>query len=161
MNKSLTFLLHSRITDENGPHIGTGLGDHQHTDHGDGIGPKNNGNVEPEAQHDGHPHPAKSRVVMLLGTAVEQHDDQQAHQCKRNVTVNAPGQRGFGAQPLVLRHHAQDNTHGSQTVDGGSQAIVALDPVALTPDIVQQHIKDREDTITEEDADYNKQRIRS
>ena len=72
-----------------GPHIGTGLGDHQHTDHGDGIGPKNNGNVEPEAQHDGHPHPAKSRVVMLLGTAVEQHDDQQAHQCKRNVTVNA------------------------------------------------------------------------
>ena len=29
-----------------------------------------------------------------------------------------------------------------QTVDGGSQAIAALDPVALTPDIVQQHIKD-------------------
>ena len=53
MNKSLTFLLHSRIADENGPHIGAGLGDHQHTDHGDGIGPKNNGNVETEAQHDG------------------------------------------------------------------------------------------------------------
>ena len=79
---------------------------------------------------------------MLLGAAVEQHDNQKAHQCKRNITVNAPGQRGSVAQPLVLRHHAQDNTHSSQTVDGGSQAIAALDPVALTPDIVQQHIKD-------------------
>ena len=61
--KSLTFLLHGRIADENSPHIGAGLRDHQHPDHGDGIGPKNNGNVETEAQHDGQPHPAESRAV--------------------------------------------------------------------------------------------------
>ena len=102
MNKSLTFLLHSRITDENGPHIGTGLGDHQHTDQRVDICPQHHREIETEAQHDGQPHPAESLILVFLGTAVEQHDDQQAQQCKGDVAQDAPGQRGVVGQPLVL-----------------------------------------------------------
>ena len=108
MNKSLTFLLHSRIADENGPHIGAGLGDHQHTDHGDGIGPKNNGNVEPEAQHDGQPHPAERFILLFFCTFIKQNNDNQPHQCEWNITVNTPGKRSICDKPVILRHHAQN-----------------------------------------------------
>ena len=90
---------------------------------------------------------------MLPGAAEEQHDDQKAHQGKGDVAVDAPGKRGFGAEPLVLRHHAKDDAHGSQPVDGSGQALLPLDPVALTPHIVEQHIKnchrDRGDPLAE------------
>ena len=61
-------------------------------------------------------------------------------------------------QPLVLRHHAQDNTHGSQTVDGGSQAIVGPSTGSGSRQtIVQQHIKDshchRGDPLTQTQGD--------
>ena len=78
---------------------------------------------------------------MFLGAAIEQHDNQQTHQRKGNVAVNAPGERRFSAQPLVLRHHAQRNAHGSQSVHRGGQLLLSLDLIALTPDVVEQHIE--------------------
>ena len=44
-------------------------------------------------------------------------------------------------QPLVLRHHAQHDAHGRKSVHGNGQVFLALDLVALAPDVVQQHIE--------------------
>ena len=79
---------------------------------------------------------------MLLRAAVEQHDNQQTQQGEGNVAVDAPGERRGGAEPLVLRHHAEHDANGGEQVDGGGQAAFALDLVALPPDVVEQHIED-------------------
>ena len=78
---------------------------------------------------------------MFPGTVVEQHDDQQAQQCKGDVAQDAPGQRGVVGQPLVLRHHAQHDAHSGKGVHGNGQILLALDLVALAPDVVQQYIE--------------------
>ena len=79
---------------------------------------------------------------MFLRAAVEQHDNQQTQQGEGNVAVDAPGERRGGAEPLVLRHHAEHDANGGEQVDGSGQAAFALDLVALPPDIVEQHIED-------------------
>ena len=81
--------------------------------------------------------------MVLLGAAVEQHDDQQAQQCEGEVAVDAPGQGRMVGEPLVLGHHAEDHTGSRQSVDGPGHGLLALDVVALTPDVVQQHIEYR------------------
>ena len=35
-------LLHGGISDEHSPHVGAGLGNHQHSDEGDGVRPQHN-----------------------------------------------------------------------------------------------------------------------
>ena len=60
---------------------------------------------------------------------------------KGSVAQDAPGQRGVVGQPLVLRHHAQHDAHGRKGVHGNGQILLALDLVALAPDVVQQYIE--------------------
>ena len=42
-------LLHGGISDEHSPHVGAGLGNHQHSDEGDGVRPQHNRDIEAEA----------------------------------------------------------------------------------------------------------------
>ena len=79
---------------------------------------------------------------MVLCAAVEQHDNQQAQQNKGYVPQDAPRQGGMVGEPLVLGHHAQQHTDGRQGVHSDGQVLLALYLVTLTPDVVQQHIKD-------------------
>ena len=105
-------LFHGGVSDQDRPYVGAGLGDHEHADGGDGIGPKNHGNVESEAQHDGQPHEPELPVVMLLGAAVEQDDDQKSQQREGNVAVDTPGQGSVCAEPPVLREQAKQDPGG-------------------------------------------------
>ena len=85
----LALRLHGVVANQHGPYVRTGLGDHKHADSRDNLGPQDHGDVEAKAQHNGEPHPAESLVVVLLGAAVEQHDDHQAHDGKRYVAQDA------------------------------------------------------------------------
>ena len=78
---------------------------------------------------------------MRLGALVEQNDDQQAQQGEGDVAVDTPGQGRAGAEPLVLRHHAQNHTQTGQTVDSSGDTLLAGDLIMLPPYIVQQNIE--------------------
>ena len=136
------FFLHGVVADDHGPDVGAGLGDHQHPDHGDHICPQHHGDVEAEAQHNGHPHPTESGITGFPGTLVEQNDDQQTHEGKGDVPVDAPGQGGVGTEPVVLGHHAQDDPQSGQSVNGDGGIFAALHMVARPPDVVENHVED-------------------
>ena len=68
--------------------------------------------------HDGQPHPTKRLVPVLFCAVREQHNDQKSQKGEGNVAVDAPGERRFGGEPLVLGHHAQPNPHSGQNVHG-------------------------------------------
>ncbi|MPN34369.1 hypothetical protein SDC9_181862 [bioreactor metagenome] len=135
-------LLHVLEANPDGPDIGTGLRDHQDTDQRDGISPEDNRHIEGKAQDDGQPEEAESRVCLLVCALVEQDDDQQPQQGKRDVPVDAPGQRRMGAGPCVLGKQAEGNAGGCQQIDGARQQVPASDRVALPPDLVEDDIED-------------------
>ena len=54
-----------------------------------------------------------------------------------------PGEGRLGAEPLVLRHHAQGNPHPGQYVNRGRENAPAGHPVPLPPDMIEQGIKNR------------------
>ena len=110
--------LHVQKTNQYSPDIGAGLWNHQHSNHRDGVCPQDDRDVKTEAEHDGQPHPAKAAVVVLLGTLIEQDDNQQTQQCKRDVAQDTPAQRCISAGPGVLREEAQQDAQSGQQIDG-------------------------------------------
>jgi len=61
----------------------------------------------------------------------------------------------------MMFHHLINQKHVSELIYGYLLELVPLFFLSSTLLKNGQEEKDREDTITEEDADYNKQRIRS
>ena len=134
--------LHVQKTNQDSPDIGAGLWNHQHSNHRDGVCPQDDRDVKTEAEHNGQPHPAKAAVVVLLGTLIEQDDNQQTQQCKRDVAQDTPAQRCIGAGPGVLREEAQQDAQSGQQLDGDGDALLSADVIAAAPDVVQQDVKD-------------------
>ena len=62
---------------------------------------------------------------------------------------------------IMMFHHLINQKHVSELIYGYLLELVPLFFLSSTLLKNGQEEKDREDTITEEDADYNKQRIRS
>lgn len=134
-------MFHGRISDKDRPYISAGFGDHQHPDERDRIRPQHHRYVETEAQHNGQPHPAERPVSMLLCAAIKQHYHQKTQQGEGYVAPNTPGQRRFGAQPSVLRHHTQSYPNSGKCIHRRGQSSLSADMITLPPDIVQQHIE--------------------
>ena len=80
-------------------------------------------------------------VLALLCALVEQGNDKQPQQCKRNIAVNSPGKGSVAAQPLVLREQAQGDTKRSQQVYKDGCIFLPLCMVAQPPCIVKDDIK--------------------
>lgn len=62
----LPFPHHRKIADANGPHISTGLGNHEHTDHRHCISPEYHRNIETKTEDDRQPHISKLRVLVFF-----------------------------------------------------------------------------------------------
>lgn len=81
----LALLLHGVVADQHGPYVCAGLWDPEHADSWYDLGPQDHGDVEAKTQHNGEPHPAEGLVAIFLRTAVEQHDDHEAHDGKQDA----------------------------------------------------------------------------
>ena len=62
---------HRKIADGNGPHISTGLGNHEHTDHRHCISPEYHRNIETKTEDDRQPHISKLRVLVFFCAFIE------------------------------------------------------------------------------------------
>ena len=80
---------------------------------------------------------------MFSGPPVKQHQDHQPQQSKGDVAVNSPGQRGVGAEPLILGEHTQHDPCPRQQIDYSSQPGISPDMITAAPHVVEQHIKNR------------------
>ena len=69
----------------------------------------NDMNIECKAQDDCQPHPTESAIIIFFCAFIEQSDDNQSHQCKRNIPIDSPGKRGGCTEPGILGHHTQNN----------------------------------------------------
>ena len=98
------------VSDPYGPNISTGLGNHQHTDHGDAVCQQHYREVETKAEDNGKPHIFKEKILMLPGAAKEQDNDQQTQKGKGNIPVNSPGEGGIRADPAILGEETEDNS---------------------------------------------------
>lgn len=134
-------VFHRPIADPNRPDVGARLGNHEHADGRDLLGPQDDGNVKGEAEHDRERHPAKRLVVRLFHFVREEHDDQQAEQGERNVADHAPKQWRSGAEPLVLGQHAKQDAQTGQTVHQSAQTVVLANGVAFAPYEIEQDVK--------------------
>ena len=135
------FCFHGKVSNQNGPYIGASFGNHQHPNHWNRICPQHHRYVESKAQHNGEPHPAERLIPLFLSTVIEQHNYQKSQQTKGDIAADPPEGRCFGAEPVILRHHAQSDPKTSQTVHSSRQTLFPFDLIPLPPHIVEQHIK--------------------
>lgn len=136
-----TFLFHGEISDQNCPYIGTGLWDHQHSNHRNNIRPQHHRDIKAKTQYDCQPHPAESPIFALLCAAIEQHNHHESQQSEWNVAIDTPGKWSFSTDPLVLRHHTQSNPNTGHAEHCNSQSVLTLNLVPLPPHIVKKYIK--------------------
>ena len=116
--------------------------DDQHSNHRDLVGKQHNGDVESKAEYDGEPHPTEGAVIVFLCALIEQNDNEKSQESKRNIAVNSPTERRLRVGPFVLREEAQSDAQSREQVDCGSDAFVSCYPIAQSPNIIEENIKD-------------------
>ena len=133
--------LHGEISDQHGPDIGAGLGNHQHADHGHRIRPQHHRDVKAKAQQNGQPHPAERPVLPGPWRRDRTARSPAAPAGQRGCCGRSPRRGSVGAEPLVLGHHAQQDAQPGQEIHGGGQTVMSPDAIPLPPDMVEQHIE--------------------